>query len=311
MGPLRKIISRLLRPLLREELSLMNSAFTKSHQADIFLKGQQAALTIQLSTVHLSNINAYEFKAFSQFGDDGIIQYLINTLSISNKTFVEFGVENYEEANTRFLLMHNNWRGLVIDANQAHINHITSRHDYWMYDLTAVCSFITKENINEILAQHDFSGQIGILSIDIDGNDYWIWKEINVINPEIVIVEYNSVFGAERAITIPYASDFSRSAAHYSHLYAGCSLAALAHLATQKGYSLAGSNKAGNNAYFVRNDKLQIIKAKSVNDVYVASNFRESRNKNGQMNFVSGTQRLACIKGMPVVNTITGENETL
>lgn len=121
------------------------------------------------------NIQHAEFKVSSQFGEDGIIQYLVHHLGIETKTFIEFEVENYTESNTRFLLMNNNWKGLVIDGSKENIDYIKNDSIYWKYDLTATCAFVDKENINNIFLENNFSGEIVLLSIDIDGNDYWIW----------------------------------------------------------------------------------------------------------------------------------------
>ena len=115
------------------------------------------------------SIREAEFKIFSQFGDDGIIQYLIGVVNPRVDTFVEFGVEDYEEANTRFLLMNNNWKGLIIDGSSTFINHIQHSAFYWRYSLKASASFVTAENINQLLADNGISGQIGLLSVDIDG----------------------------------------------------------------------------------------------------------------------------------------------
>ena len=120
----------------------------------------------------VNNLIEVEFKVFSQFGEDGIIQYLINSIPIENKIFIEFGVENYKESNTRFLLINNNWKGLLIDSDEKSINSIKNDDIYWKHDIKAVCEFITKENINSIFSSNGFEGDIGLLSIDIDGNDY-------------------------------------------------------------------------------------------------------------------------------------------
>src|SRR3984885_12862656 len=137
-----------------------------------------------------------EFQVFSQFGDDGIIQYVIGRvgLPIAEQRFVEFGVENYREANTRFLLLNDNWSGLVIDGSDEHISFIRRDPIYWKYYLTARAHFVTRENINSILRDAGFQGRIGILSIDVDGIDYWIWEAITAVDPALVIVEYNSLF---------------------------------------------------------------------------------------------------------------------
>jgi hypothetical protein len=246
------------------------------------------------------DIHEVEFKAFSQFGDDGIIQYLINNLEIEDQAFVEFGVSSYDESNTRFLLINNNWKGLVMDGSKANVDHIKNDDIYWRYDLTAFESFIDRENINELIEGKGFGGRIGILSIDLDGNDYWVWESIKVVDPVIVISEYNSVFGDRHALTIPYDPGFQRASAHYSNLFWGCSLKALCLLAEKKGYVFVGSNSNGNNAYFVRSDKLGRIRPHTVATGYVKSKFRESRNPEGALSYLAGDERLRAIEDMMV-----------
>ena len=225
-----------------------------------------------------------EFKVFSQSGEDGVIQWLIRNLSICSDRFIEFCVQNYTEANTRFLLMHDNWSGLIMDGSKENIEYV--RHDdiCWMHDLTAVSAFITAENINELICRHGFSGDIGLLSIDIDGNDYWVWKSIDSVRPDIVICEYNSRFGAERAVTIPYEPRFYRTEAHYSNLYFGASIQALVHLGKQKGYALVYGNEIGSNLFFVRRELLNdIIQEKTVEECYVRAKYRQARDQAGAL----------------------------
>lgn len=263
---------------------------------------------------NVTHIQHVEFKVFSQFGDDGIIQYLINQLNIDHKIFIEFGVEDYQESNTRFLLMNDNWSGLVMDSNGQHIEFIKHDKMFWKYDLTAIEALITRSNINEIISSQEINGEIGLLSIDIDGNDYWVWKEINIVAPVIVIVEYNSVFGIERPITIPYSPDFNRSEHHYSNLYWGTSLLSLCDLADLKGYVFIGCNSNGNNSYFIRKDKINFLsplKSIKPEEGYVMPKYRESRNKDGSLSYLAGDARLDAIKGMPVINTRTNKLENV
>jgi len=250
----------------------------------------------------LPDIRDAEFKVFSQFGEDGILQYLIRQTRIPRElnTFIEFGVETYVEANTRFLLVNDNWRGLIIDGSEDNIARIKENPLYWRHDLTAVAAFINAENINQLIADAGFAGEIGILSVDIDGNDYWVWKQIDVVNPIIVVAEYNSVFGPDVAVTIPYDPKFVRSKAHHTNLYWGCSLKALKLLADRKGYALVGSNSAGNNAFFVRRDCLHDLKEISVESAYVESRFRESRDSKGALTFLGGKARLKEIENMGI-----------
>lgn len=257
----------------------------------------------------IKNIHDAEFKVFSQWGDDGIIQYLINRIDIPVKKFVEFGVADYTESNTRFLLLNDNWSGLVMDCSAENVNSIKSDEIYWKHDLTAIHAFATAENINSTLSASGYTGEVGILHIDVDGNDYWIWKAINCLSPVIAVLEYNSLFGPERAITIPYDPEFDRIKAHHSGLYAGASLSALCDLAHEQGYTFIGSNSAGNNAYFVRNDRLGSLRRLSIKEGYVASKFREHRDETGCLTFLAGHKAINCIKGMPVFNTRTNQIE--
>ncbi|MFC1695078.1 hypothetical protein ACFL1C_02950 [Pseudomonadota bacterium] len=253
-----------------------------------------------------------EFKVFSQWGDDGIIQYLVQHLDIANRTFIEFGVADYWESNSRFLLMNDNWSGLIFDGSAENISAIKNSYYYWRYDLSAKACFVDRDNINGLMTESGFGSDVGLLHIDIDGNDYWIWKAIDVIDPLIVIVEYNSVFGPDRKITIPYQADFQRSVAHYSHLYFGTSLGALLHLAEEKNYRFVGCNGAGNNAYFVRADVLDHeLSAIAARAGFQASKYRESRDANGELDYQRGAERLAVIEGLPVYNVETDQIETL
>lgn len=253
----------------------------------------------------------YEFKVFSQWGDDGIIQHLIKNIEIPYKTFVEFGVENYTEANTKFLLINDNWRGLILDGSEKHMKSVIESDLYWKYDLTAKAVFITAENINQLITEQNFENELGILHIDIDGNDYWVWKSITSVNPVIVIVEYNSVFGDNNAWTTPYDSNFARSDAHFSNLYYGSSLLSLCDLAEEKGYNFVGCNSAGNNAYFVRKDKLGKFKPLTSSEGYVCSKFSESRDEKGNLTFLRREKRLASLKGLQVFNTRLNKLESI
>jgi len=255
----------------------------------------------------INNLSEVEFKVFSQFGEDGIIQYLISNIPIKNKIFIEFGVQNYKESNTRFLLINNNWKGLIIDSDSKSIDYIKNDEIYWKYNLTAINEFITKENVNNVFSSNGVEGDVGLLSIDIDGNDYWVWDAIKVVNPRIVICEYNSIFGCKDAVTIPYEPNFNRTEAHYSNLYFGASLPALCYLANKKGYVFIGSNSAGNNAFFIKKDFAKFFKKVTLKEGYVTNNIRESRNREGRLTYISGEDRKKIIEDLEVYNVKTNE----
>jgi hypothetical protein len=258
------------------------------------------------------NIRDAEFGVFSQWGDDGIIQYLVDRIDIKNKTFIEFGVENYKESNTRFLLMNNNWSGLVMDGSEENMKYVALDPVCWAHELQAWPVFITRENINSMLQRFldlGFDKEIGILSVDIDGNDFWIWKEINVVNPAIVISEYNSLWGPEKPWTIPYQPDFYRLDPGNSMIHYGASLLSLCDLAEEKGYFFIGCNSAGNNAYFVRKDKIGPFKPLSAKEGFVLAKFRELPPENGVRPF--GNDRMEHLKGRQVYNTRTNQIEVI
>jgi len=269
-------------------------------------------LSNQQWSLNSKKFNDYEFKIFSQWGDDGLIQYIIKNITIENEIFIEFGVEDYSESNTRFLMMNNNWKGFVMDGSEENIAKLKKRDWYWKYSLNNKAIFITKENINELLSETGFEN-IGLLSIDIDGNEAHIFSviDLNKLNPAIIIVEYNPVFGKVRSISVPYDKNFIRTQKHFSNLYWGASLPALTHIANNKGYGLIGCNLAGNNAYFVRKDLLNDkITEKTVEEAFVLSKFREGRNEDGSLSYLE-SGRYEIIKGLDVVDVKTGLIEKL
>jgi hypothetical protein len=244
----------------------------------------------------------HEFRVFSQWGEDGLIQHLIHEVPVARRVFVEFGVEDYTEANTRFLLVNDNWSGLVMDGSAGNVRRIREDPLFWQHNLKVVQAFVTRENINALLADQGVSGDIGLLSIDIDGNDYWVWESLNAVSPAIVVIEYNARFGGERAVSVPYDAAFERSKAHYSMIYYGASLRALWLLGKRKGYALVGCNSTGNNAFFVRTDLLPAsLPEREPAQAFVAAQFREARDERGALAFLDAAQEAAILRDLPVV----------
>lgn len=262
----------------------------------------------QLDAEQSNALAPHEFRVFSQWGEDGIIQFLLRHVAIDRKVFVEFGADYYNtESNTRFLLTNNNWSGLVIDGTQENIDRIRVTRAYIMHRLKAIRAFVTKDNINTVIQENDISGEIGLLSIDIDGNDYWVWKAVEVISPVIVIVEYNYRFGSERALTIPYAESFDREKAHASRVYYGASLKALCELGKRKGYAFVGCNSHGVNAFFVRRDRLpERIKELAPEEGFVAGEVAEVFNIDGKIVRKTPEEETLLLRNidLPLVNVI-------
>jgi hypothetical protein len=306
MNPLAFARRRVLRLLDR-------IAIRQGREVQALLLGRLLAESVKAKR-DIASLREVEFRVFSQFGDDGIVQWLTHHVPCPEPTFIEFGVENYRESTTRFLLMNDDWAGLVLDGSAANVAEIRAAEYFWRHELTAKAAFVDRTNVNPLLQAAGFGPEIGLLHIDVDGNDYWIWEAIEAVRPVIAVLEYNSVFGSERAISVPYDPAFVRTRAHPSGLYFGASLAALDHLARRKGYSLVGSNSAGNNAYFVRDDRLRgndVVRAVPVAQAWVRSRFRESRDARGRGTFLTGDARLLAIRGLPVVDVIRDTIEPL
>lgn len=261
--------------------------------------------------LEVSQIAQLEYRVFSQFGDDGIIAYLASKIPPTHHSFIEFGVENYAESNTRLLLQRDNWRGLILDGSEANISQIKTQPYFWKHDLQAVQAFITTENVNKLFLDSGFNGETGILSIDIDGVDYWIWNAISCIQPLVVVCEYNSLFAAESTVTVPYDPTFVRGDKHSSNLYAGASLGALVYLARQRDMKFLGCNSAGNNAYFVHESLNIDLPFPSVQNGFVRSCFREARDESGTLLMKTAHECRHMISNLPVIDVVTNEQKSV
>lgn len=252
------------------------------------------------------SLESFEFSVFSQNGEDGIIDFLIEVLEIEKsefpKAFVEFGVQNYTESNTRYLLKKRNFNGLIIDGSEKNIAFIKNDELYWRFDLCAKCAFITRENIDSIIKEWLDSTQIeniALLSIDIDGVDYFVWEAIECVNPAIVVIEYNALLGSTEAKSVPYRADFERFRADFSGLYFGGSIKALVNLGARKGFKFIGADSSGTNLFFINSalaKKVDFLHIHSFEDYCNRHKARQSRDKNGHLNFMRGKSRISHLK---------------
>lgn len=205
-----------------------------------------------------NSINQHEARIYSQNGEDGILLYLFSKLGTTDLHFVEFGVGDGQQCNSANLALNFGWKGLMMEINpqkaSAAQKYYARRLGDEAHHVSVLSKKVTAENINDVLEQHNFTGEIDLLSIDVDGNDYWIWQAITTIKPRIVLIEYNASFGPERSITVKYDPDLNPHHAHPSGFYHGASLTALTKLGFNKGYILVGCDSTGTNAFFVREE---------------------------------------------------------
>jgi len=198
-------------------------------------------------------LNRYEFKVFSQAGEDGIISEIFNRIGTTNKFFVEFGVGNGLENNSAYLLV-KGWQGYWIEGSDRFCQSIRQSFEDLIANqqLTLKNTFITGENIEDLFRKGNVPTELDLLSIDIDGNDYWVWQAITNYRPRVVILEYNAIYPPESSWVMQYNP--SHQWKYNSHM--GSSLKALEKLGHQKGYKLVACSFSGVNAFFVREDLL-------------------------------------------------------
>jgi len=191
------------------------------------------------------------FKVYSQNDEDGILEEIFRRIGVSDRRFVEFGVQSGFECNTAKLLVEG-WHGLWMEADSAFAAKIRAHFTDFLSlgKLQLIEEMVTAENINDLLSRSGMSGDIDLLSIDIDFNDYWVWKAVEVAKPRVVSIEYNASLRPPLSLVVPY----DPKAAWKGGNYFGASLAALVKLAREKGYRIVGCGFAGVNAFFVRED---------------------------------------------------------
>lgn len=297
---------------LKKLSGVLGRALRMERQLDQIALNQGRLLATANRDARFPKLEDYSFKIFSQWGEDGILQFLTQSLDIRNRTFIEFGVEDFRESNCRFLLLKDNWRGFVVDGSPENVRSIRESWYFWQYDLQAEASFIDRDNVDAILTRSGFERDVGILSVDIDGVDYHVLERLDRWNASIVIVEYNPVFGHERPITTPYDPAFWRTRAHHSNLYYGANLPAFDHLLTRRGYSFVGVNQQRSNAFYVRSDLLNDrVRAASPADFAQDSTFRESRDESGVLTHLDMAGRRKLLAALPVVDVATGETLTV
>ncbi len=205
------------------------------------------------SSLSLS-INDHEYSLFSQNGEDGILRYIFSVIGFESRYFVEFGFGAHQ-CNSLRLILHEDFRGLFMDGSKEQCDIFNQAcRKIRKTDTIALNAFINKDNLESLISSNKPPAEIDLLSIDVDGNDYWFWEVINCVHPRVVCIEYNSGIGNKLAWSIPYKHDFERFTFHPSGFFAGASLKALEELGMKKGYRLIGCDSTGTNAFFLRDD---------------------------------------------------------
>ena len=208
------------------------------------------------SGIPLPALSDTGFRVFSQNDEDGHLHHIFSVIGTETRKSAEICCGNGIECNTANLIINHGWHGLLVDGDAKLLElgrgfYGTCR-DTHIYPPILAQAWITAENVNDLFISTGFVGQLDLLSIDMDGVDYWVWKAIHVIEPRVVVVEYLNFWGPEVSVTIPYNDRFEAHWKDGQTDYFGASLAAFVKLGKSKGYRLVGSNKYDFNAYFVK-----------------------------------------------------------
>tara|TARA_B100001175_G_scaffold205549_1_gene174491 strand:+ start:912 stop:1826 length:915 start_codon:yes stop_codon:yes gene_type:complete len=267
--------------------------------------GLSHLLNIRIKYKNITSLNEVDYKIFSQNGEDGIIDYILYSLEIKKPKFIEIGVGDYTESNTRFIFETRSLKGMVIDCISNLKKQINQGIKTWKGELTIEEVFISSKNILDILESQNF-GKVDIFSIDIDGTDYWILNKLERDFSNIVILEYNSVFGENLEVTVPDIEGFSRNNYHHSNLCYGMSLKAAINLMEGKNFYFLGTNNLKNNAFFIskkfsKDSYFPNLKIESIKDA-TTSFLSESRDQNGNLNYIKGSGKINQIKDCDVVD---------
>jgi len=254
----------------------------------------------------IRNINDLDFKVFSQNGEDGIIDYLLYQLKIKKPKYVEIGVGDYTESNTRYLFETTSPQGIIFDCIDNFKERVKENVKMWKGDLKIIKQTVNSDNVLNLLKKYNFFKNLDIFSLDVDGIDYWIIDSLPKNFSKLVVLEYNPIFGSNLKLTVPNLKNFDRSKYHYSNLCFGASIKALVNLMNKKNFIFVGTNLTNCNAFFVskkyiKNIKLKIPKKNNLN-FFAISNIRESRSKKNKLTYLSGIKKIKKIQNCEVID---------
>lgn len=200
----------------------------------------------------------YGFSLFSQHEEDGMLLYIFSLIGSTNKKCIEMCIGTGVESNTANLIVNHFWTGLLFDGDTDNIaiaKQFYSRHkNTKIYPPKIVHAWINKENVNSLVVENGYEGEVDLFSLDIDGIDYYLLERLDVVSPRVIVLEINHLWGYEKAVTVPYDKNFRAEFSADGSDYAGASLGAFIKLTKKKGYRFVGTNRFATNAFFIRND---------------------------------------------------------
>lgn len=248
---LKRTFRRLARPLVNEIEMEFGTRMGHNESVSQHLLAQQYRLLASSSASLLPRLQDVGFRKYSEFEEDGILLYIFALVPPLNRKCVEICAGNGRECMSTNLIINHGWWGFLFDGNERNVrdgNRFFANHkDTFLAPPRFTAAWVTAENVNELLERAGAVGPVDLLSLDIDGMDYWVWKAMAVIQPQVVVCEIHSQIPPDQALTVPYDPKF----VYQSEDFRGASLAAMCKLGRDKGYRLIGTHRFGFNAFFM------------------------------------------------------------
>ena len=233
------------------------------NQQEILNQQTQRTIVNQYLYFKSNDITPYKkvtdagFRVYSQFEEDGTILYILSMIGFRNKCVVEMCCGSGDECMATNLILNHGFDGYLFDGNPENISaaerFFRSKKDCLAYPPVLTQAWITAENVNDLLTRSGCAGEVDVFSLDIDGNDYWVWNAIEAINPRLLVFETNNVIPSDKSLTIEYQPDFDSRSNETDYL--GVSLLAMRKLCKTRGYRMIGANRHGFNVFFLREDE--------------------------------------------------------
>lgn len=252
---LQRAFRTIAQPFMREFAVSLGTSLNNFHNESVSQKAlmQQYRLLANQGVNCLPPLADVGFRKYSQFEEDGLLLYIFSLIAPINRTCVEICAGDGRECNTTNLIVNHGWWGYLFDGNQKNVDvgrdFFSSNKDTFRHPPRFQKTWITAENVNDELRRAGVDGPVDLLSLDIDGMDYWVWKAIAAIDPQVVVCETHNPIPPDLALTVPYDPAFT----YESPDYRGASLAAMCKLGRDKGYRLIGTHRFGFNAFFIKN----------------------------------------------------------
>ena len=250
---------RELRAALQELRAGLQDAIDNSQEAQLMLRLRYEELAANRGRDRRTGLPDVGFRRFSEFEEDGLLLYVFGIVGTTNRQVVEMCAGNGRECMAANLIINHGWRGFLFDGDERNVRAMRAfyagHRDTFLLPPACVHAWIKAENVNRLLDDLAIDPEPDLLSLDMDGVDYWIWKAVERIRPRVVICETHNIIPLPLALTVPYEPDFRfQDLPPEKHDFRSVSLAAMVKLMATKQYRLIGAHRHGFNVLFMRTD---------------------------------------------------------